>query len=282
MIINKNKTKVVATICVKNEADIIAKNIEHHINQGIDNFIITDNGSTDATTAIISRFPEVKEIIDESGCDFNQSVWVSRMAHLACKFKPDWVIHLDADELWCGVNNLNKMKKERVACTSMFLHPPINEQFTLKNMCHYLDFEHIKELPGECKVAHRPDPHITITHGNHGFGDNKDVEYTNLIWRHHYPVRSLEQFRRKALGHKSLERRNAICERWKKWYELDSRNELENLYNQVCHAWIDMIKNPNKKDLQIMLEFWSTPEVIDFFEKTTQMPRIGKWPSIAR
>src|SRR4051812_8210794 len=126
MILRRNKEYIVATILVKNEEDIIGANIEHHINQGVSKFIITDNGSTDATATIASRYPEVVEIISESDDCHNQSLWVTRMARLACKLKPDWIIHLDADELWMGLGNL-RCDCEVFGSTKMYLHPPAED-----------------------------------------------------------------------------------------------------------------------------------------------------------
>ena len=64
--INYNKPlKIVATLLAKDEEDIIAQNIEHHINQGVTDFIVTNNRSKDHTRTIVEKYPEVKEIIDE-------------------------------------------------------------------------------------------------------------------------------------------------------------------------------------------------------------------------
>lgn len=276
MLILKSRLKIVATLLIKNEEDIIATNIEHHINQGVSHFIITDNASVDNTRSIVAKYPEVVEIIDEPGKDHRQSEWVTRMARMACKYNPDWIIHLDGDELWGGLCQLQDINKEAAGCTTMYLHPPTSGGF--KQMQHYLDFDNIN-LPGECKIAHRPHPNIQITHGNHSC--NLDTEYTTKIWRHHYPVRSFTQFVRKSVeGHKALASRNAPCERWQRWFELHQSNKLEILYNQVCATWEKMQLNPNTESLTSMMEFWSTPDVIELFRTSRALPKIGKWPKI--
>lgn len=270
--------KIVATILAKNEADIIADNIEHHLNHGVTHFIITDNASSDETRTIASKYPEVVEIIDELGDNHHQSAWVTRMARLACKLKPDWIVHLDADELWCGLGNLRKTPAAYVSSNCMYLHPPINSEFSLSRMRHYLDFDGI--LPGECKVAHRPDENITITHGNHGFeGLMTPAHYTNTIWRHHYPIRSFEQFSRKAIeGHRSLMRRGVVCERWKRWHDLAQENKLRQHFDETCDAWSRMISSPSTEDLLSLLRMWSTPEVVSLFELEPVFPVIRSWP----
>jgi glycosyltransferase involved in cell wall biosynthesis len=269
----KNNVKIVATILAKNEEDIIGRTIEHHISQGVSQFIITDNASEDRTRSIIEKYPEVVELIDEREDDHNQSKWVTRMARMACKLKPDWIVHLDADELWCGLSNLRDVKSNCIGSTKMLLHPP-----SLGDMRHYLDFSNIPSFEEECKVAHRPNETIQITHGNHGFHGISNIEFTKNIWRHHYPIRSYAQFVKKSLGHESLMKRNSICERWKNWYDLHKQGKLEELYHLICKHWQSMIVSPNKEDLIKLLEFWSPQEVIDFFNKNNVLPEIGEWP----
>ena len=273
MLAPQSRIKIVATILARNEEDIIAKTIEHHLNHGVSQIIFTDNNSTDGTRQIAEKYPEV-EIIDEPGDDHHQSLWVTRMAREACKMNPDWIVHLDADEFWCGLSNLRKVQGSTVGCTKMFLHPPG------QNQSHYLSFENIKWLPGECKVAHRPDPEITITHGNHGFeGINTDV-FTKDIWRHHFPIRSYKQLEQKTvLGHRSLSKRNAICERWHGWYKLWENGDLHAVYCSLCNAWDGYLKKHNMKDLKTLLKFWSTPEVIQELEDKNALPNTGRWPS---
>jgi glycosyltransferase involved in cell wall biosynthesis len=278
MLISKPPLKIVATLLAHNEADIIGANIEHHVEQGVSQFIITDNRSKDDTKKIAAKYPEVVEIIDEPGYDHHQSKWVTRMARLACKLKPDWIVHLDADELWCGLTQLRHFAGPGVASTKMYLHPPNHCDFNLHDLRYYLDLENTS-LPGEAKVMHRPDPDIVITHGNHGFEGDVRTEFTKEVWRHHYPVRSLSQFTRKAVeGHEALLQRNSICERWQKWYNLHEDGKLGLLYDQICDAWTEMIVRPNTESLIAMLDFWSTPEVIAYFRSSNVLPAIGEWP----
>ena len=43
------------TLLVRDEADLLPSHLEHHLAQGVDFFLITDNGSTDATAAIAAE-----------------------------------------------------------------------------------------------------------------------------------------------------------------------------------------------------------------------------------
>lgn len=275
MIIVKPRLKIVATILTKNEEDIIGTNIEHHLKQGVWKFIVTDNNSSDRTREIAASYPEVVEIIDEPGDDHNQSKWVTRMAQIACKLKPDWIVHLDADELWCGLMRLSEAKADVVGCERMYLHPP-------GNLDHYLDFDALS-IPQECKVAHRPDPTFVVTHGNHGI-EGVLGEFTRKVWRHHYPIRSYEQWQRKSMGHEALMRRNAPCERWKMWYNLNTSGMLSQKYQQIVESWQSMIDNPQAEHFHRLLEFWATPDMITFFKNNPDiMPKVGHWkPCVAK
>ena len=42
-----------AVMIVRNEVDILALNVLHHLSMGVDRFLIVDNGSTDGTGAVL-------------------------------------------------------------------------------------------------------------------------------------------------------------------------------------------------------------------------------------
>lgn len=263
--------KVIATILVKNEEDIIGKMIEHHLAQGISQFIVTDNNSSDNTKNILSLYPEVKEIIDSYDSTHNQSESVNHMARLAIKLNPDWIIHLDADELWYGIDNLRKIKSFAFSSNRSFIHPPVSLPFTFENFKYYLDFD--GKIPDECKIGHRPCENIQVTHGNHGFVEKVDIQFTASIYRHHYPIRSYPQLVAKSMGHLALLKRKTICQRWANWYQMYIFGTLFQKYTELCVSWENMIKNPNRPDLLKIMEFWATPEIIDLF-KTHPLPLI--------
>ena len=95
--------KIVMTLLVRDEEDIIGENLEFHRAQGIDHFIVTDNRSVDRTTDILQRYVSqgILTYIWEGRDNYDQAVWVTRMARVAAtEFDADWVINSDADEFW--------------------------------------------------------------------------------------------------------------------------------------------------------------------------------------
>jgi len=270
------KLRITATILAKNESDIIGQMIEHHLANGVSNIIFTDNASTDNTRKIAEKYPEVVEIIDEPDDTHNQSKWVTHMAKLACKLNPDWIIHLDADEFWGGFSCLRNFEGNITSCERMYLHPPTDKPFSIENMKSYLNFDHLP-IPQEAKVAHRPDPDIEITHGNHAV-IGKAYKSTTKIWRHHYPIRSLEQWERKASGHLCLMKRNSSCTRWENWYNYMLNSKLTDEYKNLTSLWQSFCNKQDHNVFISLMKFWATPDMIQLFKNEHIIPNIEKWP----
>lgn len=91
----------VLTMMVRDEADIIAATIEHHLAQGIDHILVTDNASIDGTREILAEYAAAAPVtvFDEAEHRKQQGAVVTRMARLAHdRFGADWVVNGDADE----------------------------------------------------------------------------------------------------------------------------------------------------------------------------------------
>lgn len=91
--------KLIMTLLVRNEADIIRKWMEYHLPK-CDHLIVTDNGSVDGTREILDEYDCT--VIDEPGRDYSQDKWVMRMINMAIERGADWIINCDADEFWVG------------------------------------------------------------------------------------------------------------------------------------------------------------------------------------
>lgn len=94
---------IVATLMVRDEVDVVAAMVEHHLAQGLDALVVTDNGSVDGTAEVLQAYADqgLLELHHDPTHRKQQGEVVTRMARRArTHFRADWVLNLDADEFW--------------------------------------------------------------------------------------------------------------------------------------------------------------------------------------
>ena len=94
--------RLVQTLVVRDEADIVDGQIAYHLNAGVDFVIATDHDSRDGTTEILESYVRDGHLrrIAVSG-EMHDGPWRTHMARLAATdHGADWVINTDADEFW--------------------------------------------------------------------------------------------------------------------------------------------------------------------------------------
>ena len=204
--------KLVMTLLVRDEADIVDAQIAFHLNVGVDFVIATDNRSEDGTTEILERYERegVLHLIREDGDDLRQSEWVTRMARLAATdFGADWVLNSDGDEFW--LPRAGSFREILGAVPERFgvvrgawrnfvprpeREPSFAERMTVR-LCTttYLDVPMATVL----KSVHRATPDVRVGRGNHeAFGRGLfPLRGWYPIEILHFPIRSREQCRRK-------------------------------------------------------------------------------------
>ncbi|MGI9020601.1 MAG: sulfotransferase [Solirubrobacterales bacterium] len=94
--------RLVMTLLVRDEADVVRENLDFHFSQGVDFAIVMDNRSRDGTREILSEYEArgLVRVMDEPGV-YSQARWLTRMARIAVEEEgADWVLPNDADEFW--------------------------------------------------------------------------------------------------------------------------------------------------------------------------------------
>ena len=95
--------RVVLVMTVRDEADILAANLDFHFAHGIDFAVIADNGSTDGTRDLLAAGQRAGRLAweDEPDPAYHQHAWMTRLARRAREeFGADWIVCSDADEFW--------------------------------------------------------------------------------------------------------------------------------------------------------------------------------------
>jgi hypothetical protein len=204
--------KLVMTLLVRDEEDIVDAQIAFHLGAGVDFVVATDNRSQDGTTDILERYAREGHLhlIREPGADLRQTEWVTRMARLAATdFGADWVLNTDADEFWWprggDFRELFSAVPRRFGVVRgawrNFVPRPDDDRFFAERMTARLCTPsfHPHPLSIHFKSAHRGAADVRVGRGNHeAFG-------TGLValrgWYPieilHFPVRSLEHCMRK-------------------------------------------------------------------------------------
>ena len=216
--------KLVMTLLVRDEADVVDAQIAYHLDAGVDFVVATDNRSQDGTTEILERYERdgVLHLIREPGDDLRQSEWVTRMARLAATdFGADWILNADADEFWHprggSFEELFAAVPERFGAVRgawrTFVPRPDDGRFFAERMTARLCTPsfHPHPLSTHFKSAHRARADVRIGRGNHEALAEHLVALRGWypIEILHFPVRSLEQCRRKYVTQFVALERNA-------------------------------------------------------------------------
>lgn len=235
--------KLVMTLLVRDEEDVLEANLLYHYAQGVDFVIATDNRSVDSTSDILKQFEHQGRLryLFEGDDDYAQGRWVTRMARLAAtEHGADWVINNDADEFWWPKQgdlkdalaavppSVGVVRARRVN----FVPRPGGAAPVSGMNLREVRSRNAKGNPLPPKVCHRGDPDVVVAQGNHA------VEMAPAaVWEGepivilHYPLRSYRQFANKiALGGQAYERNQElpphVGSTWRRLFELHRAGEL--------------------------------------------------------
>jgi hypothetical protein len=208
--------RLVQTLLVRDEADIVDTQIAYHLNAGVDFVIATDHDSRDGTTEILEsyardghlrRIPVTGEMLD--------GPWRTHMARLAAsEHGADWVINTDADEFWMPGRGTLKEVLAAVpapygvvfALSRHFAPRPDDGAFFAERMTARVSppvaiNDPTSPYRPHLKAAHRADPAISISFGSHTVSSPRWPAIHN--WHPaevlHFPFRSLGQWENKGV-----------------------------------------------------------------------------------
>ena len=262
---NHKTHKLVMTLLVRNEEDIVRYNIDFHLSKGVDFIIATDNGSTDSTRDILREYEKrgVLHLIDEPNHNHNQAQWNNRMAQIARdQYDANIIFHCDADEFWYpGSGNLkdeisNKAEDILVVDVINILLMdkgggeafPEDTRFAVVNPIVAKDYmEETKKVnlfyfKYPPKVIFKSTPKLfLVSQGNHTV-TNKDDSVTEGksqdIVIYHYPVLSRDHFFDKVIkGGSAYEQKDNLDKSTgfhvRRWYDSYKEGLLDEEYKKL-------------------------------------------------
>jgi hypothetical protein len=161
--------RLAMTLLARDDADIIEANLRYHHAQGVDFFVVGDNGSTDGTLEILERYQQAGLLELEHFPGTANEAWSegrTKLGRRTHELGADWVIHNDSDEFWWPVTT--DLKRTLVAIPERFgmvIAP--RAEFVARpgegSFADRLTFREARSLRPP-KAAHRAHPRIVLDH----------------------------------------------------------------------------------------------------------------------
>lgn len=211
--------KIVMTLMIRDEVDVIAAMLEHHRAQGVDHVLVTDNASVDGTTEVLERYEESGLVTLWHDAEHRKQQWsvVTKMArYAATDLGADWVINADADEFFVATDGIRTVRDVlaevpsgipyiTASVVNLTGRPARDGAGFGRLMLRDVRTEeelHEAGIPFHptADAVHRANPMVEVSQGNHfvsapGWDDGKasvDLEVLHMPWR------SWRQYERKV------------------------------------------------------------------------------------
>lgn len=211
--------RLALTLMVRDEADVVGAMLDHHLAQGVDVVIVTDNGSVDGTAELLQGYADrgLIELRHDPEHRKQQAATVTKMARdAAAVHGADWVINADADEFWLPVVPGRTLKQAFEAIPTEvrtfearvddMVGPPALEGTGLQRLV-YRDQRPV-EVINELGIHAHPTqdaPHVgsaevEVVQGNHSTNleQGAPVPPDSAVEVLHFPWRSWKQFSTKV------------------------------------------------------------------------------------
>lgn len=239
--------KLVETLIVRDEADVVDAQLSYHLNAGVDFVIAVDHGSVDGTTEIIESYVRqgcalripVSGAVDEVG-------WRTQMARQAAtELQADWVIAADADEFW--IPRQGTIKEILAAVPERFgviggtichfvPRPDAGEPFFERMIVRLVQHAPINDPTSPWrpspKIVFRADPQATVYHAGYWIeagGRLRDLPGWRPFDVFHFPCRRVEQWARKT-GRRGHAESDAPLGQYVKGLQAQEGGRIEDVY----------------------------------------------------
>lgn len=257
--------KLVMTLLVRDEEDILESNICFHLNQGVDYIVATDNGSVDGTIDILEKYFK-KGVLNYSikrDNTYEQAKWVSEMAFKSVnEYGAVHMFHCDADEFWTPVTgqNLSRIAENITDISGVKLFNYLPPQNTKINGFDFSKFTHLVANPlpypkksnrlESSKILLYKYPmkiitsnkYTTVGYGNHCTDTvtNDELKVNENIVIHHFSIRNYDHFEKKVINGgvaylNNPDKIKGLGWHWKRWYELYLDGKLKDEYKKISN-----------------------------------------------
>ena len=288
--------KLVVTVMVRDEIDIIAAMVEHHLAQGADLIIATDNGSVDGTAEVLQRYADlgVLELHHDPVFRKQQHAVVTGMARRAyTQHQADWVINADADEFWAPVDKrltlhdaLARIPVSLNAFTAPVTNlvgPPAMRGSGIDRLVwrDHRTQEQLNEVgiyaQPTSDAVHRGDPNVVVAQGNHfvSLESKGQPEAADALEVLHLPWRSWTQLEQKVVHAGRAYEANPDLKPSKNHHGMaDYRRHLA---GRLLYAFL--LRQPLERDLiagEARGEFVHDPWLRDYLHSLADRARIAE------
>jgi len=251
--------RIVAVVGVLDEVDLIEGCVDHLGRIGVERILLNDRGSTDGTLELASSLARVVPIdVHHAGVDdsVDLSTWSRPQLDWARSVNADWVLFLDADELWLSASGSVEQQLAAAKAHAVLVRrynvvvtvegprlPQLITPDSLEDLDVYVEpttvpddpeaaDSHLRWIRGTPmpKVAARPQSVMELDAGHHGArladGLEEAPDTATGLLIAHLPFTTFERFERKVRNIRETIRRypdffvGKRAWHWRRWATL--------------------------------------------------------------